>query len=118
MESTQMASYDGNLFEPFVNALSDEAKNRLILIHLIGSHTQYSKRYPSDYEKFTGAEEYEQKIIDTYDNSILYNDFVIDHFFSLLDSYSETHPDIRISALYISDHGENVYDEGAYAGHD
>lgn len=118
MESTQMASYDGNLFEPFENALSDEAKNRLILIHLIGSHTQYSKRYPSDYEKFTGAEEYEQKIIDTYDNSILYNDFVIDHFFSLLDSYSETHPDIRISALYISDHGENVYDEGAYAGHD
>ena len=118
MESTQMASYDENLFEPLENALNDESKHKLIIIHLIGSHTQYSKRYPSDYEKFKSSEDNKSKIIDSYDNSILYNDFVIDRFFTILDSYSEKHPEIRISALYFSDHGENVYDEGEYAGHD
>lgn len=118
MESTQMASFDGNLFEPFENVLADKAKNKLVLIHLIGSHTQYNKRYPTDFEKFKGADDYEQRIIDNYDNTILYNDFVIDRFFTILDSYSEKHPEIRISAIYFSDHGENVYDEGKYAGHD
>ena len=36
----------------------------------------------------------------------------------MLNAYSHTHNKIRISAIYLSDHGENVYDEGDYSGHD
>lgn len=32
--------------------------------------------------------------------------------------YSMSHPQIRTSCLFFSDHGENVYDDGDYAGHD
>ncbi len=118
MESTQMASYDENLIEPLQNSLADDDKNKLVMIHLMGSHTQYNKRYPNEFKMFGGNSEGKDKVIDAYDNSILYNDFVIDSFFTILENYSERHPDVRISALYFSDHGENVYDEGDYAGHD
>lgn len=118
MESTQMASYDENLIEPLQNSLADDDKNKLVMIHLMGSHTQYNKRYPNEFKMFGNGSEGKDKVIDAYDNSILYNDFVIDSFFTILENYSERHPDVRISALYFSDHGENVYDEGDYAGHD
>ena len=118
MESTQMASYDENLIKPLHNSLMDDDKNKLVFINLMGSHTQYNKRYPSEYNVFDGSQDSKNKIVDAYDNSIVYNDFVIDSIFTILDNYSENHPDIRISALYFSDHGENVYDEGDYAGHD
>ena len=118
MESTQMASYDENLIEPLQNSLMDGDKNKLIMIHLMGSHTQYNKRYPDKFKMFGSNSEGKDKVIDAYDNSILYNDFVIDSFFTILENYSERHPNVRISALYFSDHGENVYDEGDYAGHD
>lgn len=118
MESTTMKSFDESLIEPLNTAINDEAKNKIVFLHLIGSHTSYNKRYPSDYEVFNGSSDNKQAIIDAYDNSILYNDFVIDSVFSLLGFYGQQHPEVRVSALYFSDHGENVYDEGEYAGHD
>jgi len=118
MESTTMKSFDESLIEPLNTAINEEAKNKIVFLHLIGSHTSYNKRYPSDYEVFNGSSDNKQAIIDAYDNSILYNDFVIDSVFSLLGFYSQQHPEVRVSALYFSDHGENVYDEGEYAGHD
>lgn len=118
MESTQMASFDQKLFEPFVTALSGKEKNKIIFLHLMGCHTQYNKRYPNSFDKFKGAKDKKGKNIEAYDNAVLYNDFVIDSIFSLLANYSQLHPDTRISALYFSDHGENVYDEGDYCGHD
>ena len=118
MESTTMKSFDEHLIEPLNIAIDDEAKNKVVFLQLIGSHTSYNKRYPSDYEVFKGASDNKQAVIDAYDNTILYNDFVIDSIFSLLKDYSQQHPDVRVSALYFSDHGENVFDEGEYAGHD
>lgn len=118
MESLQMKSFDENLIEPLDIAMRNEAKNKVVFLHLLGSHTQYNKRYPSDFERFQGSDDIRQKIIDSYDNSILYNDFVIDSILSLLKDYSLAHPAVRVSALYFSDHGENVYDQGEYAGHD
>ena len=118
MESTTMKSFDEHLIEPLNIAIDDEAKNKVVFLQLIGSHTSYNKRYPSDYEVFKGASDNKQAVIDAYDNTILYNDFVIDSIFSLLKGYSQQHPDVRVSALYFSDHGENVFDEGEYAGHD
>jgi heptose-I-phosphate ethanolaminephosphotransferase len=84
----------------------------------MGNHTQYSKRYPSDFAQYEDKGDKRTRTVNTYDNSVLYNDFIVDSIFSMLNTYSHTHNKIRISALYFSDHGENVYDKGDYAGHD
>ena len=57
------------------------------------------------------------RVINSYDNAVYYNDFIVDSVFSMLKTYSLLHPKVRVSALYFSDHGENVYDEGDYCGH-
>jgi len=118
MESTQMASFDQNLFAPLESAITDDGKHKLIFLHLMGCHTQYSKRYPSEYAIFEPSTNKRTQIINSYDNAIYYNDYVVDSIFSMLDIYSQSKPQVRITALYISDHGENVYDEGEYCGHD
>lgn len=118
-ESTQVASYDENLFIPFTRALADDnGPKKLIVLHLMGSHSQYDKRYPSNFAKYKGGKDKRQKTINAYDNSIVYNDYVIDSIFNLLSHYAVAHPNVRVHALYLSDHGENVYDTGASAGHD
>ncbi len=117
MESTQMASFDQRLFAPLQTAIHDEGKHKVVFVHLLGCHTQYNKRYPSEFALFEDKGDRRTRAINTYDNSVYYNDFVVDSIFSMLKSYSLVHPDIRVSALYFSDHGENVYDEGDNCGH-
>ena len=117
MESTQMKSFDQKLIEPFVTALSEKEKNKVVFLHLMGCHTEYQKRYPPDFEIFKDAKDKQGRTINAYDNAIYYNDFVIDSIISLLKNYSQNHPDMRISVLYFSDHGENVYDEDDNCGH-
>ena len=117
MESTQTASYDQRLFVPLQSAISDTAKHKVVFLHLLGCHTQYNKRYPNDFALFEDKGDKRTRVINTYDNAVFYNDFVVDSIFSILKSYSLSHPAVRVSAIYFSDHGENVYDEGDYSGH-
>ena len=118
MESTQTASFDELLFAPLISAINDSAKHKVVFLHLMGCHTQYNKRYPNDFALFEYSGDKRTKVINSYDNAVYYNDFVVDSIFSLLSSYSLLHSDVRVSSIYFSDHGENVYDEGDYAGHD
>ena len=117
MESTQIASFDQRLFDPLQSALHDNAKHKVVFVHFLGCHTQYDKRYPSEFALFKGKGDKRTRVINTYDNAVYYNDFVVDSLFSMLEDYSSSHRDVRVSVLYFSDHGENVYDEGDYCGH-
>lgn len=117
-ESTMTVSLDQRLFEPLKSALTDTAKHRFVFLHLMGNHTQYSKRYPADFALYEDKGDKRTRAINTYDNAVLYNDFIVDSILSMLKRYSQSHIGVRISAIYFSDHGENVYDEGDYAGHD
>jgi heptose-I-phosphate ethanolaminephosphotransferase len=116
-ESTNLSPYDEELLQPLSRALISEAGSKFIVIHLMGSHAAYSKRYPSGFNKFITHSNSKKKLINEYDNSMLYNDFVVDSIFEILKSHSQT-PNSRISAIYIADHGENVYDENETVGHD
>ena len=117
MESTQTASYDQQLFAPLQSAIIDTAKHKVVFLHFLGCHTQYNKRYPNDFALFEDKGDKRTRVINSYDNAVYYNDFVVDSVFSMLKAYSLLHPKVRVSALYFSDHGENVYDEGDYCGH-
>lgn len=117
-ESTLKASYDEVLFAPFKEALSENIKNKCIMLHLMGSHSSYNKRYPANFSLFNNSAHKEAKIIDTYDNSILYNDFTIDSLLTMLTQFASNDTNTLYTAIYLSDHGENVYDENNNVGHD
>lgn len=111
MQNTKQ--HDGAVVDPFKVALSDPAKRKFIVVHLLGTHMKYKYRYPDEYAVFTGPEgaptwikEGDLDTYNEYDNAILYNDYVVH---SLISAFSEKDPDGYL--LYLSDHGEEVYDD-------
>lgn len=116
MESFTKRSYDNKLFKPFQKILREKKSKKFIVVHLMGNHNSYKKRYPSSYENFKGKST-DEKLIAAYDNSVLYNDFIVD---SLLNILVQDHliNNTNSSAIYLSDHGENIFDEFNDIGHD
>jgi heptose-I-phosphate ethanolaminephosphotransferase len=82
----------------------------------MGSHSSYARRYPSDYDVFSGKGRVERTLAE-YHNSILYNDFIVDSLLNLA-KFESRQTGSKSSLIYLSDHGENVYDTLDYAGHD
>jgi len=106
------AQYDGDVLEPFSKVLADPAPRKFIVVHLLGTHMSYQYRYPPEFNKFTdrqgipaGVSDEQVPIYNTYDNAVLYNDFVVS---SLIKNYAKADPNGFL--LYLSDHGEDVYD--------
>ena len=116
-ESTLKSSYDEKLMKPFLEVLNQSEDKKIIVLHLMGNHSKYSKRYPSEYDVFSG-EDKKTDVIAEYDNSILYNDYLVNVFLDEINAYSKENPNEYISAIYLSDHGENVYDFNNGLGHD
>ncbi|AKK00710.1 MULTISPECIES: phosphoethanolamine transferase CptA [Pseudomonas] len=111
------AQYDGDVIEPFNKALADSAPRKLIVVHLLGTHMSYQYRYPPTFDKFTdrqgvpaGVRDDQLPTYNSYDNAVLYNDFVVS---SLIKDYAKSDPNGFL--LYLSDHGEDVFDS---QGHD
>lgn len=117
-ESTYLASYDEMIFEPLHAILQDKAENRFIVVHLMGSHSSYNKRYPLAFNKFNNHSSDKEQLINEYDNTILYNDFVVDSVFTMLSNTANRNKNQTFSSIYLSDHSENVYDENDHVGHD
>ena len=88
--------YDGELVKR-LHSISRSEK-MLLVIHLIGSHAPYHYRYPVEYGKFRGNGERSE-----YDNSILYNDFVMKNILETVETWSGFK-----SLVYFSDHGEGI----------
>ncbi|HTO15529.1 MAG TPA: phosphoethanolamine transferase [Edaphocola sp.] len=96
--------------------IQNKSKKKFIVIHSLGSHFRYSNRYPKTFEKFTPALEetgynnldYNNRtsIINAYDNSILYTDYFLHLLIQELDKTNQ-----KAVLLYVSDHGENLYDD-------
>ncbi|MDR1370417.1 MAG: sulfatase-like hydrolase/transferase [Dysgonamonadaceae bacterium] len=110
---------------PYIDKILEEDTegNKIIFIHLMGSHNMYKSRYPSEY-KFFNQDNYpvpdkpylnnkKKKIIDEYDNSVLYSDFVI----SSIIKKAQKRKDRSSSVLFFSDHAEEVYDFRDVVGH-
>jgi len=114
--------WDENAIPLLSNILKDTVDHKVIFIHLIGSHFDYSNKSPKEYKIFDFKKdtivslvkdklgEREKKIIDEYDNSILYNDFVLS---SIIDELKKINGIAFM--LYFSDHGDEVFDTEFYA---
>lgn len=112
------STHDEILLKPLKNILAYKAAKKFVIIHLLGSHVRYSERCPKDYEKFTGKPETKYpsenayKTINAYDNSILYTDFILSKIIEMVKSENR-----RSFVLYLSDHGEDVFESSDKAFH-
>jgi len=106
------SSYDEVVIPPFQKIIKDNTiKKKFIVVHLIGTHSRYDYRYPKDFAKFDNAK-LDKKLskkktitYNNYDNAIYYNDYVVSE---LIDSVKSIEHNSAL--LYLSDHGEEVYD--------
>jgi heptose-I-phosphate ethanolaminephosphotransferase len=112
-------SLDENLFKPLDLALDKKTNKKFIVLHLIGTHLAYDMRYREDFKKFTDIPKtkYNSKkahrIINDYDNAVLYNDFVVNEIISKVKKTNS-----KSYVLYVSDHGEDVYESSNKAFHE
>ena len=95
----------------------DKNENKVfIVIHTYGSHWSYFERYPPSYEIFKpvvkniGVQHSDvakkNYLINSYDNSILYSDALIDTVIAMTEK-----KDACSSVFFISDHGEDLLDD-------
>ena len=88
----------------------------VFIVHLMGSHYSFKSRYPEKYNIFTpGAyeefEKHQRLTLAEYDNSILYNDYIVSEICKLFET-EET------IVFDVSDHGLDVDDSDTnYVGH-
>jgi glucan phosphoethanolaminetransferase (alkaline phosphatase superfamily) len=123
---TDNSNYDEVLFNPLAHALADPAPKKLVVLHTLGSHWNYSHRYPKQFDKwlpslfgvdkpvFTDID-IKEKLNNSYDSAILYTDWFLDH---VIEALKETRA--PASMLYVADHGQTLYDNNcklAFHGH-
>jgi glucan phosphoethanolaminetransferase (alkaline phosphatase superfamily) len=110
--------YDGDILKNVKEIINDKThRKKFIIIHSLGSHFRYSNRYPQGFEKFKPnisrsgysnmSLEYKQELINSYDNSILYTDYFLASLIKEIDKAN-----VISGLIYLSDHGENLYDDG------
>lgn len=108
--------HDGALLIELRQVLSNAAKGEklFIVLHTKGSHFEYSRRYPPEFARFATANATRrQRLVDAYDNSILYTDWLLSEIISTL-----SRRDAPSTLVYASDHGENLLDdENQLLGH-
>ncbi|TXG34558.1 phosphoethanolamine transferase [Seonamhaeicola maritimus] len=112
LDDVKTTTLDDVIFPDYKRILKEPGK-KVIFIKLLGTHFDYNKRYPEDYDKFTNSNKStkKQRIINYYDNAVLYNDYIVYSFIEELEKHNK-----KSALLYLSDHGENVYDDSDFFG--
>jgi glucan phosphoethanolaminetransferase (alkaline phosphatase superfamily) len=116
--------YDEVLLKPFQQLIDSIKKpeKHFIVIHTLGSHFNYSHRYPENFDVFQPSVKNQpfnlhdktqiEKIRNSYDNSILYTDFILNELLNIINNKKEA-----ISWLiYVSDHGVDLFEDGVSSG--
>lgn len=107
---------DGNVLEPLQQISEIDNGYSFTVVHLMGSHENFSSRFSAEYTRFSPMDysQYpanQRQTLADYDNSILYNDWVVS---SIIDLYQDKEAVI----IYCPDHSLDVFDSSAdYAGH-
>lgn len=98
--------YDEALI-PYLQRVNPDNRRQLIVMHLMGSHISYWDRYPSRFYHFpvdyTRARDTGEIMTDEYDNSVLYNDYVMEGIMDTAVNWLQAD-----GVLYFSDHAEEV----------
>lgn len=105
--------FDHEVLPDVDRLLADTTSHRkFIVIHTYGSHFKYYDRYPRQFAHFQpdatadASESTRQQLINSYDNTILYTDYVLSELIRRLKATGA-----RAALLYASDHGEDIFDD-------
>ena len=113
--TTATQKYDESLIPYVEKALRGlDKSNKAIFVHIIGNHGDYCKRFTKGFEKFSGALPVDifgknlstakkENVINCYDNSVLYNDYVVHEIIKLLASQLG-----KNALIYFADHADDV----------
>lgn len=109
--NNHLHEFDASLLIEYDSLRNYNKDNNLIIFHLIGQHVTYANRFPQNSKIFTQTDYLRQDlsqddlaIVTDYDNATRYNDEVIKQ---IVNTFSATNSII----LFLSDHGEECYDE-------
>ncbi|HDJ1442176.1 TPA: phosphoethanolamine transferase EptA [Serratia rubidaea] len=100
----------------YIDGLKDDG---VIVLHQMGSHgPAYYRRSTPAFRRFTPTCDSNQiqdcshqQLVNTYDNSLLYTDAMLDSTIKLLQQYSGR---FNTALVYLSDHGESLGENGMY----
>lgn len=111
--------YDEKIVPKLKNILNQKVSKKMIFIHLIGTHSDYKKRYPEKFKYFAGTSAQtkfgnaeSEDIVNQYDNAVRYNDYVVRN---IIEAAREENKVGYV--LYFSDHGDEVFDTMELMGH-
>lgn len=109
-----LRKYDEELLPYLEAALAHDGRNKLIVLHTIGSHWNYDMHYPDSFCRFVptcGNDNPQacspEALVNSYDNSILYTDW----FFGQVAGRVEND---KALVFFASDHGESLGEDGNY----
>ncbi|HYA20029.1 MAG TPA: phosphoethanolamine--lipid A transferase [Burkholderiales bacterium] len=111
--------FDEILLKNLQENLDKSDRDTVIILHLKGSHgPAYYLRYPDQFAVFkpvcnTNLLEKcsREEIVNAYDNTLLYTDFVLNKIIALLRRNAER---FDASLIYMSDHGESLGENNIY----
>ena len=104
--------YDADLLPILDKVLAKKHKKLFIVLHTYGSHFNYMERYPRTMaffkpdSKSDAKAENRRDLLNAYDNTIRYTDFVLHSIITRLQQQGG-----MSAMLYTSDHGENIFDD-------
>lgn len=111
--------YDGILFHGLREVIEKSSSEKLFIgIHTYTSHgPEYYSNSPDSLKRFMPecrtvemANAVHAELINAYDNTIIYTDFLVHRLIELLKEF----PDRRSCVLFVSDHGESLGEGGSY----
>jgi lipid A ethanolaminephosphotransferase len=110
---------DDILLDKLDDWLDHVTGDSVLVLHQLGSHgPAYYLRYPEEYRRFTPdcrAAEFgnckPEEIVNAYDNTILYTDHIVS---TVIEKLKQRSAKISGSAIYLSDHGESLGENGVY----
>jgi len=116
---TSDGCFDAILVHELEMLLPEIKDDTLIVLHQLGSHgPAYYRRYPDEFRAFVPdcrspnlGDCSNQAIANSYDNTILYTDYVVATAIEALSEYSGR---LNTSLIYLSDHGESLGEHNLY----
>lgn len=116
---TNKGEPDGVVLPIFKQITNSNSKKVFIVVHTLGSHYNYSHRYPKNFDVFKPSlndiqdyslqdVKHKTELVNSYDNSILYTDYVLNQLIETLKSQKQAESFL----LFSSDHGEDLFDDG------
>ncbi len=112
MKRFEKTGFDGDMIPDIEKIIQDKSVlKKVIFVHLIGSHSAYTNRYPAEWAFFKENLPHKNLstqghiLLNAYDDSIRYTDYVVN---KIIDVLKEEN--IVSYCLYFSDHGEDVFD--------